>query len=165
MTPSKRAASPAALVALIALATALAGCGNGKQDRSLLTTTRATQLRSTLDAVERMVDAGDCQGATTTALAFEQKVNALPARVDASLRDSLTSGASRLQQLVGSQCAPVGPTGPTQQAPQETDNGGPGKNGKGKAKGHNKDKNQENPEEGTTGPTVPPDQNLGITTP
>jgi hypothetical protein len=88
-------------------------------------------------------------------LSLQQKVNALPARVDAGLRDVLTSGASRLQQLVSEQCQPVGPTGPTLQAPEETNGEGQGKKGKGKAKGHDKNKNQGIPEEGTTGPTAP----------
>jgi hypothetical protein len=167
MRSSKRAVSTIALAALVALVTGFAGCGNGKEDRSLLTANRAGQLRSTLDDVERMIDDGDCEGATNTVLAFEQKVNALPARIDASLRDALSSGASRLQRLVASQCkpvAPTGPTGPTVQVPAQNDEGGQGKKGKGKAKGHDKNKKDENPDEGTTGPTVP-DENLGITTP
>jgi hypothetical protein len=160
---SKRAISPAALVALIALAIGLAGCGDGKENRSkLLSASRASDLRASLDAVERMVDDGDCAGATNTALAFEQKVNALPTRLDASLRDALASGAIRLQRLVEDQCEPVGPTGPPVQPPEETDEEGQGNKGKGKAKG--KDKKEESPEDGTTVPTVP-DENPGTTVP
>jgi hypothetical protein len=115
-------------------------------------------LRSALDGIEQMVDSGDCQSAASTVLAFEQKVSALPQRLDAGLRDALASGASRLQKLVEEQCQPAaatGPTGPTVQAPEETGQGGKGKKGKGKAKGHDKNKQQEIPQEGTTGPTVP----------
>jgi hypothetical protein len=156
--------SKTALLALLVLVMGLAGCGGEKEDRSLLSASRATGLSSKLDDIEQMVDDGDCQGATNAVLAFEQKVNALPARLDAGLRDALTSGASRLQKLVETQCAPVGTTGPTVTAPEETDEGGQGKKGKGKAKGHDKNKTETIPEEGTTGPTVP-DENLGITTP
>jgi hypothetical protein len=150
-----------ALVALVLLMTGAAGCGSNKPDRSLLTSTRANALSSTLDDLQKMVDDGDCVNAANTVLAFEQKVSALPARTDAGLRDALSAGASRLQQLVQDQCK-TGPTGPTVQAPAEQN--GPGKNGKGKAKGHNKNKHEETPGDGTTGPTVP-DENLGITTP
>jgi hypothetical protein len=165
MRASKQTLQIHALVALLLLATGLAACGNGKPDRSsLLSPNRANELRSTLDDVGQMVDNGDCQGAANTALSFEQKVSALPGRLDAGLRDALVSGASRLQRLVQEQCEPAGTTGPTLQAPEESDEDGPGKNGKGKAKGHKKSKHEEVPEEGTTAPAVP-DQNLGITTP
>ena len=96
---------------------------------------------------------------------MQQKVSALPARLDAGLRDALTAGTSRLERMVQSQCEPAGTTGPAVQAPPpETDEDGPGNKGKGKAKGHDKNKGEETPEEGTTGPTVP-DESLGITTP
>lgn len=130
----------------------------------MLSSNRATELRSTLDDVEQMVDNGDCQGAANTALAFGQKVNALSRRLDAGLRDALASGASRLQRLVEDQCEPAGTTGPTLQVPEETDQDGQGKKGKGKAKGKDKNKQEEIPEEETTVPTVP-DESLGTTTP
>jgi hypothetical protein len=116
-----------------------------------------------LDGVEQQINDGDCQSATNTVLAFQQKVDALPSRLNSSLRDALLAGANRLQRLVEAQCEPAGTTGPTVQAPTETEPG-PGKKGKGKAKGHKKNKKNENPEEGTPVPTVP-DENPGITTP
>jgi hypothetical protein len=165
MNLSKRAKSRAALTALLVLAGSLAACGDEKEDRSkLLSAARASDLRSDLDAVEQMVDDGDCTGATNAALAFEQKVNALPRRLDASLRDSLASGAIRLQRLVEDQCEPAGTTGPTvQQAPEESQEEGQGNKGKGKAKGKDKNQDEDQPDE-TTVPTVP-DENLGLTTP
>jgi hypothetical protein len=147
------------VLALIVLATGLAGCGNGEDRSKLLSATRASDLRSMLDEVEQEINNGDCESATNTALAFQQKVDALPARLNSSLRDALSAGANRLERLVEAQCEPAGTTGPTVQAPapeEET----PGK--KGKAKGHNKKKHEEAPKETT--PTVP-DENLGITTP
>ena len=163
MSSSKQAVCVASLLASIALAAPLAGCGNGNEDHSkLLSANRATQLRSSLDEVERQLDDGDCEGAANTVLAFQQKVNSLPARLNASLRDALTSGAVRLQRQVETQCEPTGPTGPTVQAPAKPEEESPGKKGKGKAKGHNKNKKAETPEETT--PTIP-DENLGITTP
>jgi hypothetical protein len=161
---ANRPISTALAVVGLVLAAGLGACGDGKKDRSLLTVNRASQLRSSLDDIERMVNDGDCLGASNGVLAFEQKVNALPGRTDTGLRDALASGASRLQRLVESQCKPVGTTGPTLQAPQETDRQGKGKKGKGKAKGHQKKNQDELPDGGTTGPTVP-DENLGITTP
>jgi hypothetical protein len=165
MNSFKRAKWWTALAVLLLVASALAACGDGKEERSkLLSAARASDLRSSLDAVEQMIDNGDCTAATNSALAFEQKVNALPSRLDASLRDALASGAIRLQRLIEDQCEPAGPTGPTVQAPEETDES-QGNKGKGKGKGKGKDKKQEEtPEEGTTVPTVP-DENLGITTP
>ena len=57
MTLSKRAISSAAVLALIAFAAGLAGCGDGKEDRSkLLSATRASDLRASLDAVEQMLE-------------------------------------------------------------------------------------------------------------
>jgi hypothetical protein len=164
MSSSKQAACVGSLLASIALAAALAGCGNGKEDRSkLLSATRATQLRSSLDELERLIDDGDCEGAANSAVAFEQKVSSLPARLNASLRDALTSGAAQLERLVENQCEPAGATGPTLQTPEPT-NEGQGKKGKGKAKGKNKKNTETTPDEGTTGHTIP-DENLGITTP
>jgi hypothetical protein len=164
MNLSKRAESRVALVASIVLATSLTACGDGKEDRSkLLSATRASDLRSSLDAVEQMVDDGDCTGATNAALAFEQKVNALPTRLDASLRDSLASGAIRLQRLVEDQCEPAGPTGPTVPAPEPSQEEDQGNKGKGKGRGKDKKKDEDQPDE-TTVPTVP-DENLGLTTP
>jgi hypothetical protein len=105
MNLPKRTKSRAVIAASIIVAVVIPACGDGKEDRSkLLSAARASDLRSSLDAVEQMVDDGDCTGATNAALAFEQKVNALPTRLDAGLRDSLASGAIRLLRLVEDLC-------------------------------------------------------------
>lgn len=168
MSHSKRPRTRTA-IALAILAAGLAGCGNGEDRSKLLSATRASDLRSTLDAVEQKINDGDCVSATNTALSFRQKVDALPQRLNSSLRDALSAGADRLDRLVETQCKPAGPTGPTAppvQTPPRGDEGGQGAQGKGKgkAKGHEKKKKDENSNEGTTGPVVP-DENLGITTP
>jgi hypothetical protein len=96
--------------------TALAACGDGtsNSDRPLSSAT-ASELRSTLAAVEQRVDDGDCDGAGDQAQTLERQAGSLPADVDADLRDALVDGASRLQALVVERCEPaaVGPTGPT----------------------------------------------------
>jgi hypothetical protein len=158
------------LVAMLAIATGgLAACGEDKPARkTLLSSTKAAELRSTLDGVERKVDAGDCAGARDATLALQQQVDALSTSVNASLRTALGSGVSRLQTLVDHRCEPQGTT-TTTTTPTETVPEGPTlpagetekkqkKEPKGKAKGH--EKKQQGTDENVP-PTVPQEQTGG----
>lgn len=135
-------------ITLIALAAALAGCGDSSNDAKLLSRSSASDLRATLAQVEQRVSSGDCTGAQDQVGLLEQQIDSLDSSVDANLRAALVSGASRLQRLVASECpaatAETGPTGAT----GTTDTGGTtgldeqqnGEQGNGKKKGKNKEK-------------------------
>lgn len=164
---SRRSRIVPLLLVVLPLAAGLAACGDEKPDRkALLSSSKAAELRSTLDGIEQMVKDGDCEGAGGATLALRQQVNALPASVDASLRDALGDGANRLETLVADRCEPQPPAtaappaavpeGPTE--PQEEEGKKPKKEPKGKAKGH--DKQQQGTEEDGT-PTVPEEQTGG----
>jgi hypothetical protein len=136
---------------LVALAcTSLAACGDGSSDSKLLSPTDASELRSTLAQVEQQVENGDCTAAREQVSLLERQVSSLD-RIEADLRDALTSGTSRLQELVTANCpqAPATETGTTgttdtggTSAPDEQQTDEPGNSegkGKGKKKGHFKD--------------------------
>ncbi len=76
----------------------------------------AGSLRSTLDEVQQRVNVRDCSGASRQAASFREQVDALPDRVDAKLRQALSSSADRLETLVNSQCT-AEPAAPTEQPP------------------------------------------------
>jgi hypothetical protein len=90
--------------------------------------------------------------------ALDQQISSLD-RIDADLRDALTAGASRLQQLVADKCqTPATTSAGTTEPSGTTDTGGttgpdeqtdkPGKSegkGKGKKKGQEKDKKDKGP--------------------
>jgi hypothetical protein len=117
MSASRRRTHLSLLAALAGLAvTGLAACGeNGSSKDRPLSSATASELRSTLAAVEQRVDDGDCAGAGEQAQTLERQAGSLPADVDADLRDALVDGASRLQVLIVDRCEPAatGPTGPT----------------------------------------------------
>jgi hypothetical protein len=157
------------LAAVAVLApTALAACGNSesKSERQLSPAT-ASELRSTLAAVEQRVDDGDCAGAGEQAQTLERQAGSLPAKVDADLRDALVDGASRLEALVVERCepAPIGPTGPATPAAPAPDedqqqNGGKDKQPKpGKDKG--KDESGGGGEEDSGGAPIQPGEDGG----
>jgi hypothetical protein len=156
--PAGRARASLAVV-LMALAAALAGCGDSSDDAKLLSRTSASDLRATLTQVQQRVSSGDCSGAQDQVGLLEQQIDSLDSRVDANLRAALVSGASRLQRLVASECAAAtaetgatGPTGPT-------DTGGTtgldgqqnGEHGNGKKKGQKKEKNKNKDKSGDEG--------------
>jgi hypothetical protein len=169
--PPESTPTKAAVAALIALAIGLAGCGEEKRDRAaLLSAATAGELRSELNDIEQMADEGKCEEAKANALAFEQRVDALPGKLDPELRDALSAGAGRLQRLLNRQCEPetatTAPAAPQQQPEQtEEDKGKKEKKPKEKAKGQDEQGEEEIlvPEEGTTGPTLP--DSGGATTP
>jgi hypothetical protein len=104
-----------AIAALLALAAAgLGACGDGDGDKPELSSAAASRLEATLDQVEQQVGEGDCEEAAAQATALEQETNGLGNRVDADLRNALSSGAQRLRTLVEQRCEPAtATTGPT----------------------------------------------------
>jgi hypothetical protein len=127
----------------------LSGCGDDSNSK-LLSSSSASELRSTLAQVQQDVQNGDCTGAQERVSALDQQISSLD-RIDADLRDALDSGTSRLQQLVAEKCQtpattsagttePSGTGGtsaPDEQQDGQGQDGGNGKEkGKGKKKGH-----------------------------
>jgi outer membrane biosynthesis protein TonB len=173
MSLSRSAFRPVTLLAVLGLAvSSLAACGDQKPDRkALLSSSSATELRSSLDGVEQMVDDGDCAGAGTATIALRDKVDALPSSVDTSLRTALSRSANRLQTLVEQRCEPAGATGTTTpsttppEGPTQPEEGGPKKPKKPKKQkkekvNKKKPEEQQNPgEDGTQ--TSPEDQSGG----
>lgn len=101
----------AAAAGLMLAAVAFGGCGN-ESSKDELSSGTASTLRATLDDVQQLVKVRDCGGASDVAASFREKVDSLPARVDAKLRRALSSSADRLATLVTNQCtaAPAGTT-------------------------------------------------------
>ena len=101
----------------------LAGCGDGSNDSKLLSPSSASELRATLAQVEHQVENGDCAAAREQVSLLDQQVSSLD-RIEADLRDALTSGTSRLQQLVNEECPAAATETGTTGATGTTDTGG-----------------------------------------
>jgi outer membrane murein-binding lipoprotein Lpp len=145
----------------------LSGCGDDSKSK-LLSSSSASELRSTLAQVQQDVQNGDCTSAQERVSALDQQISSLD-RIDADLRDALVSGTSRLQQLVAEKCqTPATTSAGTTEPSGTTDTGGatgpdeetdkPGKSegkGKGKKKGQKKNKDEPSveivPDTGTGG--------------
>lgn len=160
------------LAAALLAAIVLAGCGNDRPDDSrLLSHSTASNLRSDLNAVERLVGEGDCDQAKAQATAFQQKVGSLR-RLDPSLRDALRAGAARLETLVSNSCTPAstagasGATGPAETQPkkEKPQEEKPQKPAKEKGKGQQK-QNQEGGGDQNGGAQIGPGQTQGGTGP
>lgn len=118
MPARRRRTSFQLLTILIVLAgSSLLGCGDSSNDSKLLSSTSATELRSSLETVEEMVEIGNCGAAEAQVTVLEEQVISLR-RVEADLKDALESSVSRLGQLVVDDCKPptaeTGPTGPAE---------------------------------------------------
>jgi hypothetical protein len=99
------AASPLALAAtLCAAALALASCGGGS-DAKLLPGETAQEISENLDAVQRLVDEGECLEAEEAALEVSTQVEALRG-IDPELKQVLERGADRLNEVVDT-CEPA----------------------------------------------------------
>lgn len=85
-------------LSLTALAvTALSACGGGGAD--LLPGETAREINANLDLVETLVAEGDCVGASNAAAAVGEQVEELGG-VDQELKEALTKGAARLNEVV-----------------------------------------------------------------
>jgi outer membrane biosynthesis protein TonB len=76
----------------------LAACGSGG-DAELLPGETASEITANLDQVEQLASEGDCAGAAATAEAVSAQVEALGG-VDAKLKEALSEGARRLNEVV-----------------------------------------------------------------
>jgi hypothetical protein len=85
-----------ALVACAALG--LSACGSGGGD-DLLPGETASEINSNIDAVERLVGEGDCVGAEDASATISGQVESLSG-VDAKLKEALSDGAARLNEVV-----------------------------------------------------------------
>ena len=155
MQSLRRSTSSVALVLLLAAtAFAVGACGGKTGNDKLLSSTAASRLRTSLDAVQQKVDSGDCEGASAQAQQLAQQASDLPARVDQKFRDALLVSVDRLQNLIATQCnatPATGASGPTEpQTPSQQDGQGQKEQQPGKAK----------KEKGTKGPPgeTPPGQ-------
>ncbi|MGE0065930.1 MAG: hypothetical protein AB7T48_01135 [Solirubrobacterales bacterium] len=92
-----RATSIALVLAAVAAATLSACSGSDKAD--LLPGETASQINANLDLVQTLVDEGDCVGAENAAAAVAEQVEALTG-VDAKLKEALTKGANRLNEVI-----------------------------------------------------------------
>ena len=95
-----RLSAPLLALALAAVAaTGLSACGGGSSD--LLPGTTASEINSNLDEVRQLVSEGDCIGAGDAAGAVSTQVEELTG-VDAKLKEALSEGANRLNEVVAS---------------------------------------------------------------
>jgi outer membrane biosynthesis protein TonB len=90
-------ASLLALALAAALATGVSACGGGSSD--LLPGTTASEINSNLDEVQQLVSEGDCVGAADAASTVSAQVEELGG-VDAKLKQALSEGANRLNEVV-----------------------------------------------------------------
>lgn len=89
-----------ALVAVLALA----GCG-GSDRGGPLAPADAAYLLSRLDRVDRLVAKGECKLVRRRSLAqLSDRVTNLSPDVDGAVRDTLSDGVSRLEELVATDC-------------------------------------------------------------
>ena len=94
-----RVTRPILVLAIAAAAAiALAACGSGS-DAKLLPGTTAQEINENLDAVQQLVDEGECVDAADAALQVSSEVESLR-NIDTKLKQILEQGASRLNEVV-----------------------------------------------------------------
>lgn len=93
-----RAIALALALGLLATAT-LSACG-GEDNPELLPGETASEINANLELIEDLVAAGDCVGAENAAAAVREQVEALTG-VDPELKEALSKGATRLNEVIG----------------------------------------------------------------
>lgn len=93
-----RAIALALVLGLLATAT-LAACGS-EDNPELLPGETASDINANLELIEDLVAAGDCVGAENAAAAVGEQVEALTG-VDQELKEALSKGATRLNEVIG----------------------------------------------------------------
>ncbi len=94
-----------ALAAILGVAAALLVACGGSSDK-LIPSADAGPLQSDFEAVEQAADSGgDCSGTESALTRTQQDFEALPASVDAGLRNRLREGISQLRQDALTVCA------------------------------------------------------------
>lgn len=79
------------------MALGLVACGG--EDAELLPGSTASEINANLDLVEQLANDGDCSGAAEAAAAVSSQVEELGG-VDAELKQALSEGAARLNEVV-----------------------------------------------------------------
>jgi hypothetical protein len=132
---------------VVAVAGALAGCGDSSNDAKLLSRSSAADLRATLSQVQQKVAGGDCSGAQDQVSLLEQQIDSLDTSVDSDLRAALVSSATRLQRLVSTACTAdttqSGQTGATGATDTGGTTGATGDEGDGEGNGNGKGNGKE----------------------
>lgn len=93
-----RLSAPLLALVLAAAALGLAACGSG-DDADLLPGSTAGEITANLDQVKELATAGDCVGASDAAAAVSVQIDELGG-VDATLKQALREGATRLNEVV-----------------------------------------------------------------
>ncbi len=142
-------APPIVLALAVAAVLGLAACG-GDEDADLLPGDTASEINANLDLVRQLADDGDCAGAADTAATVSSQVESLGG-VDAELKQALSEGAARLNEVVAD-CEEAEPEAeePAIEAAEE-----PEEEEKPKPDKAERDEEKE-AEEAETSPTLPP---------
>lgn len=116
------------LCILAALCGATVALVNGRDDRDgLIASSRASDIKNTLETVAVATREGNCQDAQTAAKEANDRITELPGTVDRKLRRRLRSGARSLVQQSQTECeqnqADTGQTNDT--SPEPTPNDSP----------------------------------------
>ena len=143
------------MIVLLLSATAtlgLAACGSGG-DADLLPGDTANEINANLDLVEQLASEGDCVGAADAARTVSSQVEALGG-VDAKLKEALSEGATRLNEVVASceEATSEEETAPTIEEAEEPE----ADEKKEKPEKPKPEKEAEEPVEEETDPTLPP---------
>ena len=110
-------ASLLALALGLAAAVALSACGSGDSAK-LLPGATASQITSNLDQVQELVGEGECIGAQNAAAAVSEQVEELNG-VDTKLKQALSEGANRLNEVVSSCEEEAGPSEAEEEAEEQ----------------------------------------------
>lgn len=102
-----------ALLALLAVAVALSGCGSDEVSGEI-PQDQAAELNSTLAAVSDDIAAQNCEDAASGAEQFVAQVNDLPMEAGTELKAELREAGEHLGLLVSEECVSTEPSGTTQ---------------------------------------------------
>lgn len=142
-------APPIILALAVAAVLGLAACGG--EDAELLPGETASEINANLDLVRQLADDGDCAGAADAAATVSAQVESL-GRVDAELKQALSEGANRLNEVVaGCEEAEPEEEEPVIEEAEEPEEEKPDKEQRKEEKEAEKEA-----EEAETSPTLPP---------
>jgi hypothetical protein len=162
---ARLSASIIALALGLAAAMALVSCGSSGS-AELLPGSTARQINSNLSQVEQLAGEGECVGAEDAAAAVSGQIESLNG-VDARLKQALSEGATRLNEVVAA-CEETTeettePVEPLEEAESEEEEekakGEKAEKGEKEAEKEKKEEEPEETEESTEGPTLPPQSN------
>jgi hypothetical protein len=108
-----------ALLALLAAAAALSGCGSDEISGDI-PAENAAALKEALGSVSEEVESGDCDAAASQVDQFIAAVNLLPADAGEELKTELRNAGINLRTLVDNQCTVTEPPPTTQETTTDT---------------------------------------------